>query len=274
MLCKLSNSARRSAPLLTRRYPLSNQLPPLKGTFAPVVITVICLVSYATMIFSKGSASLTTLSVMTDSDSPSSVFPFAQGSVDIATVFLIVTTMSVIRGTTRSSTSAFRLAAVTAILHVSLVYPSIVGNLEVMLYNKIWNLGEPLVDVTDPSAFSKTFDQGLFGSGCRGFWNTYFLSFYNDQTSPDLVNEVKDDAWVHPNEEQVDALCWDTWISFIAQSTIFVFMHIQVIACSMVYKQNKGRPTDVYDPQLPTAPADPRQEPLLPDGDGHVIGRI
>ena len=90
-----------SAERIRRRYPLTNQMPPLKGTTLPCIICVICLLAYAVMIFSKASASILNLDVMKTKDLPTSVFPFAQGSVDIATIFLIVTTMSVIRGTTR-----------------------------------------------------------------------------------------------------------------------------------------------------------------------------
>eukprot|EP00520_Triparma_pacifica_P001006 CAMPEP_0118651738 /NCGR_PEP_ID=MMETSP0785-20121206/10942_1 /TAXON_ID=91992 /ORGANISM="Bolidomonas pacifica, Strain CCMP 1866" /LENGTH=529 /DNA_ID=CAMNT_0006544203 /DNA_START=35 /DNA_END=1622 /DNA_ORIENTATION=- len=249
-----------SAERIRRRYPLVNQLPPLKGTIGPTIIAVICLLSYAVMIFSKGSASLTTLSVMTDSDSPSSVFPFAQGSVDIATVFLIVTTMA-LSGERRGRRPAPSGSTVTAILHVSLVYPSIIGNLEVTLYNKIWTKGFGIVDTAAwATELTTPVEQtGFFGTGCRGFWNTYYLSFYNDASDPNLTNNVKDGNWVHPSPDQVDNLCWDTWISFVAQSVIFVLMHVQVVACSLVYKQNKGRPTDVYDPQPPTAPRDPRE---------------
>ncbi|GMH90084.1 hypothetical protein TrVE_jg3443 [Triparma verrucosa] len=265
-----------SAERIRRRYPLTNQLPPLKGTFLPMTICVICLLAYGTMVISKAQASITSLDIIKDKDSPSSVFPFAQGSLDVPTVFLIVTTMSVIRGTTRSSTSAFRLSAVTAILHIALVYPNIIGNYEVIKYNEMWHMGYDPVDLNSPTEEDGTTTQ-LFGTGCKGFWNTYFLSYYNTASTVDKAVLIADD-WIHPSHEQSSALCWDTWISFIAQATIFVMMHAQVVACSMVYKQNKGRPTDVFDPQPPTAPGhgDDRSEPLLGQENNNitVVGRI
>ncbi|GMH96993.1 hypothetical protein TL16_g13331, partial [Triparma laevis f. inornata] len=39
-----------SAERIRRRYPLVNQLPPLKGTFFPMTICVICLLAYAVMV--------------------------------------------------------------------------------------------------------------------------------------------------------------------------------------------------------------------------------
>ncbi|GMH48620.1 hypothetical protein TrLO_g3474 [Triparma laevis f. longispina] len=264
-----------SAERIRRRYPLVNQLPPLKGTFFPMTICVICLLAYAVMVVSKAQASITSLDIIADKDSPSSVFPFAQGSLDVPTVFLIVTTMSVIRGTTRSSTSAFRLSAVTAILHIALVYPNIVGNYEVTKYNDMWKMGTDPVNLADPSEADGD-ATAIFGSGCKGFWNTYFLSYYNTAADVDRDVLLADD-WIHPTSEQSTTLCYGTWISFIAQATIFVMMHIQVIACSMVYKQNKGRPTDVFDPQPPTAPGhgDDRSEPLLGQANNiTVVGRI
>ncbi|GMH46206.1 hypothetical protein TrRE_jg2685 [Triparma retinervis] len=182
--------------------------------------------------------------------------------------------MSVIRGTTRSSTSAFRLSAVTAILHVALVYPSIIGNLEVTLYNKMWTTGSGMADLSDYNA--PLTQSSFFGTGCTGFWSTYYLSYYNDPTDPSLTANVVAGSWVHPSPSQVSSLCRDTWVSFVAQAAIFVLMHVQVVACGMVYRQNRGRQTDVYDPQPPTAPKDPREERLLQDADyeqqGHVIG--
>jgi len=262
-----------SAEAIRRRYPLTNQLPPLKGTFVPCAICVICLIGYAVMVFAKASASILSLDIMKAKDQPASVFPFAQGSVDIATIFLIVTTMSVIRGATRSSTSAFRLSAVTAVLHVALVYPSIIGNYEVTNYNDMWKMGEDPVDLNTVSLDDP--HTAFFGSGCKGFWNTYFLSYYNTAADVDAA-AVQADDWVHPSNDQASDMCWYTWISFVAQSTIFVMMHFQIIACGMVYKSNKGRPTDVFDPQPPTAPgADPREEPLLGNETNvTVIGRI
>ncbi len=244
-----------SAECIRRRYPLSSQLPPLRLTRFPVIIACIALSAYAVMVFAKASASITNINIVQDSPSNPEMFPFAQGSVDIATVFLIVATMSVIRGTTRQSTSAFRLASVASLLHVALVYPTVIGNLEIMNENKMWQMGG---DVPENSAFILIMDDG-----CKKFWTLYFGSYYGDFTTG-----VVD---VLPSDQQASDLCYDTWVSFVAQSVIFVIMHIQIIACLVVYKNNKGRPTDMgFDPQPPTAP---NAEPLLAEG-GAVVSRI
>ena len=173
--------------------------------------------------------------------------------MDICTVMLIVSTMSVIRGTTRGSTSAFRLAAGAAVFHVALVYPIVFGNVEVMNFNDIWTRGKYC---------NNEISEELLGTGCRGFWVQYYLSYYNDPTylAANPFNLLIGN-FVKPTIEQADSMCNDTWLAFGSQGLIFVLMHVQIIACSLVYKSNKGRPTDIYDPQPPTAPA--IQEPLL-----------
>ncbi|GMI23040.1 hypothetical protein TeGR_g9670, partial [Tetraparma gracilis] len=254
-----------SAERIRRRYPLQNPFPPLTGTTVPCVISAVVLAAYAVMVVSKADASIVNLSIMKDNLAANNGFPFAQGSVDICTVMLIVATMSVIRGTTRGSTSAFRLASVASILHIALVYPIVVGNYEVMDYNSMWTRG----DYYGPDASGGL--SHIFGTGCRGFWATYYLSYYNDPNDLDLTKLLTGN-FVFPSKEQSDSLCNDTWVSFVAQGIIFVLMHFQIVFCGMVYKQNKGRPTDIYDPQPPSAP---HQEPLLQGaGTVAVAGRI
>jgi hypothetical protein len=240
-----------SAERIRRRYPLTVQFPPLLKTTVPCVISFLVLCAYAVMVISKADSSIVNLAIMNNSEvgAANNQFPFAQGSVDICTVMLIVATMSVIRGTTRGSTSAFRLAAGASIFHVALVYPIVFGNYEVMSFNGMFKRGDYLLESPD----------SIFGTGCRGFWTTYYLSYYNDPASLDIVS-ISTGNFVHPTKDQADSLCNDTWVAFFAQGVIFVLMHFQIIFCGMVYKSNKGRPSDIYDPQPPTAP---HQEPLL-----------
>jgi hypothetical protein len=213
-----------SANRIRLRYPIQNPLPPLQKTTMPIIVAGMCLILYAVGVGAKAHASLTALKIFKAADS--SAFPFTNGSVDICTVFLITSTMSVIRGHSRSSTSAFRLAAVAAVLHVALIYPSILGNLETMNYNEIWHKNQ-----------------------CKEFWQSYYKSEYNS-------------LGLAPTDHQATSLCHDTWISTISELSIFTIMHFQVIFCALVYKSNKGRPTDIYDPQPPTVPGY-LQEPLL-----------
>jgi len=110
-------------------------LPPLKGYLPAVIISAVAFLLYAVTIIFKAMVSVTMLQQFQDpgqfSIDEAYMFPFMQGSIDVATIMLVVSGMSVIRGVSRQSTSAFRLAAVAALLHVLLVWPVIVGNLKV-----------------------------------------------------------------------------------------------------------------------------------------------
>ena len=268
------------AELTRRRYQLIPKPVPLKLTLAPNVIAFLCFAAYAVMTAFKGMASVTNLDVITANDSPASVFPFAKGSVDVPTVFLIVTTMGVIRGTTRGSTSAFRLAAVAAILHVCLLYPIITGSVEVIRYNDIFSLGKDAFNAEDSNPDTSL--RKFFGTGCKGFWQTYYLSFYNDAEAMSTSDFITQN-FVHPSPDQASALCRDTWYVFYSEVVVFALMHLQVVACFVVYRANGGRATEmltgIYDPQPPLPRGVPvpvyedagRGDPLLgPSYDGEA----
>ena len=228
---------------IRRRYPLASSLPPLKRTTLPCVLAGLTLVCYAVMVISKADASLITVEIFRNAGLKSlqSLFPFAQGSVDIVTVFLIVSTMSVIRGTSRQSTSAFRLAAVAAVIHVALVYPSIMGSFEVMKFNDMWNMGDAVAE--DMSFPQNPYLMFLIGDhpGCKHFIYTYFLTYYNDMTQATLMSHA---PYIAPTDSQAAAWCKDTWVAVYAQVGMLVCMHLQVLACLVVYKSNQGRPTE------------------------------
>ena len=228
------------------RYPTNNDLPPLAGYKFAVGLSSIALFGYAVMVVSKASASVTMLDQIQNPAEGSPelgyMFPFAQGTVDVATIMLIVSGMSVIRGTSRQSTSAFRLASVAAVLHVALSYPSVVGNLETMKENELWHTGKFPTNIIARD-----------GYGCSNFIYLYFAQYYSE---------------VLPTQDHASAFCRDVKFAGYAQMLIFGVMHLQIFACLFVYKKNKGRPTDIYDPAPPTAP---NAEPLLRNNNNVLI---
>jgi hypothetical protein len=64
--------------------------------------------------------------------------PFRSNQLNLQTVLLIITVMSVLRGHFKQSISAFRLAAVTSLLSVIIMWPTLVGSMETMNENKLW----------------------------------------------------------------------------------------------------------------------------------------
>jgi len=235
------------ANFIRMRYPSNNQLPPLSGYKVPVALSAVALCGYTAMVVAKASASITVLDQIRNPsksqfapESATYIFPFAQGTVDIATIMLIVSGMSVIRGTSRQSTSAFRLASVAAILHVALSYPSVVGNLKTMAQNSLW---------TDGSFPTNLISKD--GDGCYNFMYQYYYAYYNELI---YWNDSTDSTDI------TSTMCRDISVAGVSQLVIFCVMHIQIFACLYVYKNNKGRPTDVYDPHLPTGQ---NNEPLL-----------
>lgn len=114
---------------------------PLQGTVFPVVVCCISIVFYLLNCFSKLSASKIILDAIHDYDSSREetalsgekvwfddyFFPFQKGSLDISSLLFISTFMSIIRGYSRQSVSAFRLAAGTAFAYALTAYPGLVG---------------------------------------------------------------------------------------------------------------------------------------------------
>ena len=64
--------------------------------------------------------------------------PFKMNALNLQTVLLIITSMSVLRGHFKQSKSAFRLGAVTSLLAVIVQLPAVVGNLETFSWAHLW----------------------------------------------------------------------------------------------------------------------------------------
>lgn len=114
---------------------------PLHGTLPPVIVCSIGIMFYLLVCFSKLSASFVMMRAIHEYDKSREeaaqdkdrlwfddyFFPFQKGSLDITSLLFISTFMSVIRGYSRQSVSAFRLAAGTAFAYALTAYPSLTG---------------------------------------------------------------------------------------------------------------------------------------------------
>ena len=130
-----------------------------------------------------------------------------------------------------------------------------------MNLNKMWSYGDAIIEDDPPLLPTNLFVGFIMGGhGCKHLFYTYYMSFYDNN-----ANIMQAPPVVVPNDDEAGSLCRDTWVMVVAQLCIFGLMHLQIIACSIVYKNNAGRPTDaVYE--NPNATAPPPQgysEPLL-----------
>ena len=114
---------------------------PLNYTHLPTIICGLILLAYALIVTMKIMTSVTMITAIRNfHQSPTEVaiqgtgiwfdnnfYPFQKGSIDINSVLFLGTIASVIRGYSRESTSAFRLAATLAFAYVITSYPGLVG---------------------------------------------------------------------------------------------------------------------------------------------------
>lgn len=195
----------------------------LGNTTLPVVLTAMLFVGYFIAIFAKADFSIALLEVLnkdeskTKNSSVSSLFPFSVGALDITTVLLVVNMMAVIRGYTHQSVSAFRLAAVSAVVQVATAYPAIIANIRYYDNNE-------LSDDTK----------------CRDFFINYGTTVLNPFGVPD--------------DAEAERYCQDWRVSLAGQVMVFVFMHVQAVSCAFTFKANSGRPSEVFDALDVTAP--------------------
>lgn len=121
----------------------------LKNTQYPCILAAMAMAFYLIVAFSKAYCSNNTLAAITNYSAidineaaylqqlwyPGIWFPFKQPGLDIGTVLYIATFMSIIRGYTVQSISAFRLAFVTSLVYCISSYPGIVGAMQFYHYN-------------------------------------------------------------------------------------------------------------------------------------------
>lgn len=142
--------------------------------------------------------------------------PSKKPYINIDTILLIVTTMSVIRGGTRQSVSAFRMASVASTLYVITTCPVIVGNMATMQDAKLWP------------------------------W----------ENQHDCHDYFKGKPFLFPNDAQSNSLCASTQLAIFGSLVVFIAMNFNIFACLRVFVYNKNRQSlsegdvadNMYDP--------------------------
>ena len=125
----------------------------LKNTQYPILLAILAAIFYILVAFAKALSSNNTLKSISEFNVPLSQagtlgytiwfplnwFPFQQPGLDIATVLYLVSFMSIIRGYTIQSISAFRLSFITAVIFSLASYPTVIGGLQFYYYNNFNN---------------------------------------------------------------------------------------------------------------------------------------
>ena len=122
----------------------------LKYTEAPVVLSGFAGLAYVFFLAAKITSSTTELRAISNFDTPISEagkglwynsiwFPFAVPTLDITTIVGICCIMSVLRGFTIQSLSAFRVALVCSVIYAVSIYPGLVGAYQFYDYNDFYN---------------------------------------------------------------------------------------------------------------------------------------
>jgi hypothetical protein len=122
---------------------------PLKNTLYPSLLLIPAAVFYLLVAISKAYGSTNSLDCISDFNYtekqavaagykiwfPSIWFPFIQPTLDISTVLFVATFMSVLRGYSIQSVSAFRLAFGTSLIYSLASYAPIIGGIQFYVTN-------------------------------------------------------------------------------------------------------------------------------------------
>lgn len=135
-------------------------------------------------------------------------FPFAQPSFDLGTVLGVAAFMSILRGFTVQSITAFRIAAVTSMLFTLVSYPAVVGAFAFYKENDF-----------------KDYDK------C---WN-YFLA-------SDVVA-----TFGYPDENQAKLYCTSFRLALASTFAFFVVCHLITIACFLMIRKNVDRESFAHE---------------------------
>jgi TM2 domain-containing membrane protein YozV len=183
----------------------------LENTFWPLVTTAIAFVAYVIMIAGKIGSAINAQNAIFDYETPAfgatlpeGFFPFQKGALDIATLLFVASFMSVIRGYSRQSRSAFRFATGAALLYICAAWSSIVGAARFYRQNK----------------------------------------FYDDDKCHDyFMDDSHKIVFGDPNSDQADTYCETFRLSLGAQCIMFFIMHVQMILCAITFSKNEPRPS-------------------------------
>lgn len=202
-----------------KRYTSKNRriYDPLVNTEIPLVLGAIAVCFYIIISISKILSSATELNSIAAFDYatpaqagaaglplffPTVWFPFVQPSLDIATILYICAFMSILRGYTIQSVSAFRLAFAAALVFTLTSYPIIVGGIQFYFYNN--------------------FDD----------YDTCWQYFYSGKNFA---------FFAYPSETQAKNFCAAFRLSFAGNLGLFATMHLITIACYRTFTYNDHR---------------------------------
>lgn len=127
------------AEIVRQLSPKPDHGPQLTGIKFPLMIAYISFFSFFIGLIARGHACIITLSLANINSPAYPTYPFTSASLEASTIFLVVSTMSVFRGNTLHSASAFRLSFVCAVMYVILLYPTIVNGFKMFDLNKLWD---------------------------------------------------------------------------------------------------------------------------------------
>mmetsp|Transcript_12889 Transcript_12889/g.16662 ORF Transcript_12889/g.16662 Transcript_12889/m.16662 type:complete len:553 (-) Transcript_12889:152-1810(-) len=142
-----------------------------------------------------------------------SFMPYKTNQLNLQTVLLIITCMSVARGQFKQSTTAFKLAATTSFLAVLLQWPIIVGNTVTFSKADLW------------------------------WWA-------NSQKCADFHSGA---PFFNPGTSASKRYCHDSRWSMAGALITFVAMHMNIFACLNVVVKNKSRQSLVVSPSPATS---------------------
>jgi hypothetical protein len=214
------------AELARHVSPYKKKLQPLEGTVPPVLCCSLAIVCYFIVVICKVQTSFVALHSIRSYDTSvdeayalgrrlwfsDSFFPFKKGTLDITTILFISTFMSTIRGYTRQSVSAFRLAAGTAFAFAVTSYPGYVGAYRFYDHNNFKN-----------------------DDDCKDF-------FLDSANAP---------LFGYPSDDDAETYCQSFKWSLGAATGVLIAMHLMIVLASRTYTANMHRSSAIFEPLEP-----------------------
>mmetsp|Transcript_26226 Transcript_26226/g.49214 ORF Transcript_26226/g.49214 Transcript_26226/m.49214 type:complete len:506 (+) Transcript_26226:71-1588(+) len=218
--------------------PYKKVIQPLERTVPPVICCSMAVVFYVIVVCTKIQTSFVALDAIRGYDTTQeeaheegrrlwfsdAFFPFQKGTLDITTILFVSTFMSTIRGYTRQSVSAFRLAAGTAFAFAVTSYPGYVGAYRFYDYNN----------------FKSDTD-------CKNF-------FLTEQNAP---------LFGYPSSDQAEIYCQSFKWSLGAATGVLIVMHAMIFLAARTYADNMHRASAIFeplDPQFLSSEVPPKED--------------
>ena len=206
----------------------------LEGTLAPVLCCSFAVVFYFIIVICKVQTSLVALHSIRSYDTTQQesyemgrrmwfsdyFYPFQKGSLDITTILFVSTFMSAIRGYSRQSVSAFRLAAATSFAYAITSYPGYTGAYRFYDHNNFQS------DTDCKNYFLEPMNAPLFG---------------------------------YPSSDDAEVYCQSFKWSLAAATGILIAMHAMIIVAGRTYGENMHRASAIFEPLEPNL-TNPDQE--------------